>query len=196
MFDGTLVKLIKFPAEHLTIFHGTLVFRGTPVENHCLRQQLCLQCALSVNLKEGSQLKKWCKHHYLTVNARRWRTVSGMDLKKLKFIIFTWNQAHFSWLFLPVIIVVNMTNISQMCQAFVWHGGLLATGPQPRGSIRGQWPSISFAPPKFCCAQKLFWKYNKKKRRAPWKCIVLQTLKLGYGLVGKGQCCNFQVTAW
>ena len=35
MFDGTLVKLIKFPAEHLTIFHGTLVFRGTPVENHC-----------------------------------------------------------------------------------------------------------------------------------------------------------------
>ena len=34
MFDGTLVKLIKFPAEHLTIFHGTLVFRGTPVENH------------------------------------------------------------------------------------------------------------------------------------------------------------------
>jgi len=37
VFDGTLVKLIKFPAEHLTIFHGTLVFRGTPVENHCLR---------------------------------------------------------------------------------------------------------------------------------------------------------------
>jgi len=35
VFDGTLVKLIKFPAEHLTIFHGTLVFRGTPVENHC-----------------------------------------------------------------------------------------------------------------------------------------------------------------
>ena len=34
MFDGTLVKLIKFPAEHLTIFHGTLVFRGTPIENH------------------------------------------------------------------------------------------------------------------------------------------------------------------
>jgi len=37
VFDGTLVKLIKFPVEHLTIFHGTLVFRGTPVENHCLR---------------------------------------------------------------------------------------------------------------------------------------------------------------
>ena len=37
MFDGTLVKLIKFPAEHLTIFHGTLVFRGTPVENHWTR---------------------------------------------------------------------------------------------------------------------------------------------------------------
>jgi len=35
VFDGTLVKPIKFPAEHLTIFHGTLVFRGTPVENHC-----------------------------------------------------------------------------------------------------------------------------------------------------------------
>ena len=35
MFDGTLVKLIKFPAEHLTILHRTLVFRGTPVENHC-----------------------------------------------------------------------------------------------------------------------------------------------------------------
>jgi len=34
VFDGTLVKLIKFPAEHLTTFHGTLVFRGTPVENH------------------------------------------------------------------------------------------------------------------------------------------------------------------
>jgi len=34
VFDGTLVKLIKCPAEHLTIFHGTLVFRGTPVENH------------------------------------------------------------------------------------------------------------------------------------------------------------------
>jgi len=34
VFNGTLVKLIKFPAEHLTIFHGTLVFRGTPVENH------------------------------------------------------------------------------------------------------------------------------------------------------------------
>ena len=40
MFDGTLVKLIKFPAEHLTIFHGTLVFRGTPVENHCCRLML------------------------------------------------------------------------------------------------------------------------------------------------------------
>jgi len=37
VFDGTLVKLIKFPAEHLTIFHGTLVFRGTPVENHCAK---------------------------------------------------------------------------------------------------------------------------------------------------------------
>jgi len=36
VFDATLVKLFKFPAEHLTIFHGTLVFRGTPVENHCL----------------------------------------------------------------------------------------------------------------------------------------------------------------
>jgi len=35
VFDETLVKLIKFPAEHLTIFHGTLVFRRTPVENHC-----------------------------------------------------------------------------------------------------------------------------------------------------------------
>jgi len=34
VFNGTLVKLIKFPAEHLTIFHGTLVFRGTPVKNH------------------------------------------------------------------------------------------------------------------------------------------------------------------
>jgi len=34
MFNGTLVKLIKFPAEHLTIFHGTLVFSGTLVENH------------------------------------------------------------------------------------------------------------------------------------------------------------------
>ena len=38
MFNGTLVKLIKFPAENLTIFHGTLVFRGTPVENHCAKQ--------------------------------------------------------------------------------------------------------------------------------------------------------------
>jgi len=38
VFDGTQVKLIKFPAEHLTIFHGTLVFRGTPVENHCTSQ--------------------------------------------------------------------------------------------------------------------------------------------------------------
>jgi len=37
VFDGTLVKLTKFPAEHLTIFHGTLVFRGTPDENHCLQ---------------------------------------------------------------------------------------------------------------------------------------------------------------
>jgi len=35
VFDRTLVKRIKFPAEHLTIFHGTLVLRGTPVENHC-----------------------------------------------------------------------------------------------------------------------------------------------------------------
>jgi len=32
VFDGTLVKLIKFPAEHLTIFHGTLV------ENHWSKQ--------------------------------------------------------------------------------------------------------------------------------------------------------------
>jgi len=38
VFDGTLVKLIKFPAEHLTIFHGILVFRGTTVENHCAIQ--------------------------------------------------------------------------------------------------------------------------------------------------------------
>jgi len=38
VFDRTLAKLIKFPAEHLTIFHGTLVFCGTPVENHCPRQ--------------------------------------------------------------------------------------------------------------------------------------------------------------
>ena len=50
MFDGTLVKLIKFPAEHLTIFHGTLVFRGTPVENHWSRDSQkaiavsCSQC--------------------------------------------------------------------------------------------------------------------------------------------------------
>jgi len=40
VFDGTLVKLIKFPAEHLTIFHGTLVYHGTPVENHCFRGQV------------------------------------------------------------------------------------------------------------------------------------------------------------
>jgi len=38
VFDGTLVKLIKFPVEHLTIFHGTLVFRVIPVENHCSTQ--------------------------------------------------------------------------------------------------------------------------------------------------------------
>jgi len=40
VFDGTLVKHIKFPAEHLTIFHGTLVFRRTPVENHWFRLQM------------------------------------------------------------------------------------------------------------------------------------------------------------
>jgi len=46
VFDGTLVKLIKFPAEHLTIFHGTLVFRWTPVENHWSKPSYYLWCML------------------------------------------------------------------------------------------------------------------------------------------------------
>ena len=55
MFDGTLVKLIKFPAEHLTIFHGTLVFRGTPVENHC-----CCVSSHVVKALQGLPVWKQC----------------------------------------------------------------------------------------------------------------------------------------
>ena len=51
MFDGTLVKLIKFPAEHLTIFHGTLVFRGTPVENHWPKVRDGLTSAISSEMQ-------------------------------------------------------------------------------------------------------------------------------------------------
>ena len=59
MFDGTLVKLIKFPAEHLTIFHGTLVFRGTPVENHWLRPPTKLQ---SPQIQIWNTLNQWFYH--------------------------------------------------------------------------------------------------------------------------------------
>jgi len=68
VFDGTLVKLIKFPAEHLTIFHGTLVFRGTPIENHCCRKlklnQFChrfqtITFRYNENPHLATSLEKW-----------------------------------------------------------------------------------------------------------------------------------------